>query len=304
MIYSGIIEENGRGGFENNLAEDIIVNESRTVYEIYLRDNVYFHDGIKLTADDVIFTINTLKNYDYKSPYFSLFKDTKVEKLGELMLKITVPVSQSNFYNYLGFKIVPKHLWESVTPDQFSVHELNIKPIGSGPYMVSKVEKNKAGNIINIALKRNKRYFKNAFIEKINIRFFANSEDAFAAFVKGNIDMIKELTPYQKDLIHKKNRIQLNHLKLPRYYAIFLNQKNSLLANRKLNEILDMAVNKQAIIETVFFGDAELLNAPIASNFIGYYKDLNKNIYNLELAKSKLKDLGYVDKDGDGILEK
>jgi len=110
MIYSGIIEENGQGGFENDLAEDIIINESKTVYEIYLKDNVYFQDGVKLTADDVVFTVMLMKNYDYKSPYFSLFKDVKVEKLGELMVKITVPASQSNFYSYLNFKIIPKHL--------------------------------------------------------------------------------------------------------------------------------------------------------------------------------------------------
>jgi len=110
MIYSGLIEEDGKGGFENNLAEEIIINSQRTVYEIYIRDDVYFHDGKKLTADDVIFTVSAMKNPEYKSPLLSLFKDVKIEKLGELMVKITVPVNQTNFYNYLGFKIMPKHL--------------------------------------------------------------------------------------------------------------------------------------------------------------------------------------------------
>jgi len=58
----------------------------------------------------VIFTVSLLKNQEYKSPLLSLFKDVKAEKLGELMVKITVPVNQSNFYNYLNFKIIPKHL--------------------------------------------------------------------------------------------------------------------------------------------------------------------------------------------------
>jgi peptide/nickel transport system substrate-binding protein len=110
MVYSGLIEEDGKGGFENNLADDIIINQQKTIYEVYLKDNVFFHDGKKLTADDVVFTVSLLKNLEYKSPLFSLFKDIKIEKLGELMVKITVPVSQSNFYNYLGFKIIPKHL--------------------------------------------------------------------------------------------------------------------------------------------------------------------------------------------------
>lgn len=304
MIYSGLIEEDGKGGFENNLAEEIIINSQRTVYEIYIRDDVYFHDGKKLTADDVIFTVSAMKNPEYKSPLLSLFKDVKIEKLGELMVKITVPVNQTNFYNYLGFKIMPKHLWENVDVDFFAVHELNNKPVGSGPYVISKVQKNRNGKIVNLSLKRNKKYFKEVFIEKINVQIFDSIESTFVAFVKGNIDMIKELTPYQKDLVRNKSRIKINHTVLPRYYAIFLNQKNSLLSNPKINEALDMAIDKQKIVDMIFFKDAELLNAPISSKFIGYHEDLNANIFNLEKAKAKLKALGFEDRDGNGVMEK
>lgn len=304
IIYSGLIEENGKGGFENDLADDIIINQSKTVYEVYLKDNIYFHDGQKLTADDVIFTVSLLKNQEYKSPLLSLFKDVKAEKLGELMVKITVPVNQSNFYNYLNFKIIPKHLWETVSADQFAINELNLRPVGSGPYIISKIQKNKSGKITNISLKRNKKYFKETYIEKINFQVFENIEEAFVALVKGNIDMIKELTPYQKDLIRNKNRIKTNYTILPRYYAIFLNQKNVLLSNPKINEALDMAINKKEIVENIFFNDAELLNAPISKDFIGYNSDLNQDIYNLELAKEKLADLGFEDKDNDNVLEK
>jgi peptide/nickel transport system substrate-binding protein len=169
---------------------------------------------------------------------------------------------------------------------------------------MSKVQKNKTGKIVNLNLKRNKKYFKEAFIDKINVQIFDSIENAFVAFVKGNIDMIKELTPYQKDLVRNKSRIKINHTVLPRYYAIFLNQKNSLLSNSKINEALDMAIDKEKIINTIFFKDAELLNAPISSTFIGYSEELNKSIFNLEKAKEKLKGLGFEDKDSDGVLEK
>lgn len=304
MIFSGLIKENGKGEFENNLADDIITNKERTVYEVYLKDNVYFHDGKKLTADDVIFTVSLLKNPDYKSPYLSLFKDVKIEKLGELMVKITVPVNQSNFYNYLDFKIIPKHLWENIAFDQFSTHDLNIHPVGSGPYMISKIQKNKTGKIVGITLKRNRKYFQNTYIDKINIQIFDSMENAFVAFVKGKINLIKELTPYQKDLIHNKNKIKINHIILPRYYAIFLNQTNSLLSNVKIAKVLDSAINKQNIIDSIFFGEAELLNLPISKDFIGHNKELNKSFYDVKSAKEQLKALGFEDRDKDGVLEK
>jgi ABC-type oligopeptide transport system substrate-binding subunit len=179
-----------------------------------------------------------------------------------------------------------------------------MKPIGTGPYIISKIHKNKTGKIVSLVLKRNKKYFKEAFIDKINVQIFDNVESAFVEFVKGNIDIIKELTPYQKDLVRNKNRIKLNHTILPRYYAIFLNQKNPLLSNPKINEALDLAIDKNEIIASIFFNDAELLNAPISSSFIGYDKELNRNIFDLNLAKSKLETLGFIDKDKDGVLEK
>ena len=304
IIYSGIIEEDGKGGFKNDLAKEININKEHTVYEITLKENVYFHDGKKLTADDVIFTIALIKNYDYNSSLYGLFKDIKAEKLGEMMVKITVPNNLTNFYNYLTFKIIPKHLWEKVDFDQFAVNELNIKPIGSGPFVISKIQKNKSGKVVSIYLRRNKKYFDKVYIEKIVFHIFDNIEDAFVAFVKGNIDIIKELTPYQKDLIKNKNKIKINHTILPRYYAIFLNQKNPLFTNSKVSEALNLSLDKQEIIEAVFFNEAELLNAPISKGFIGYDSKLNTNQFDLALAKTKLSEAKYEDRDKDGILEK
>ncbi len=304
IIYSGIIKEDGKGGFKNDLAKEININKEHTVYEISLKENVYFHDGEKLTADDVIFTVGLIKNSDYSSPLFGLFKDIKIEKLGELMIKITVPNSQTNFYNYLTFKIIPKHLWEKVDFDQFAINELNIRPIGSGLYMVTKIQKNKSGKITSIYLKRNTKYFDKAYIEKIVFNIFDNIEDAFVAFVKGNIDVIKELTPYQKDLIKNKNKIKINHTVLPRYYAVFLNQKNPLFTNSNIKEAMELSLDKASIIDSVFFKEAELLNAPISSSFIGYVKELNTNNFNLKLAKEKLVAAKYEDRDKDGVMEK
>jgi peptide/nickel transport system substrate-binding protein len=142
------------------------------------------------------------------------------------------------------------------------------------------------------------------YIEKIVFNIFDNIEDAFVAFVKGNIDIIKELTPYQKDLIKSKNKIKINHTILPRYYAIFLNQKNPLLSNTKISEALDLALNKKSIIDSVFFNEAELLNAPISKGFIGYDSKLNTDNFDLALAKTKLSEAKYEDRNKDGILEK
>jgi len=63
-----------------------------------------------LTADDIIFTASIVKNPEYQSPLLPLLKDVKFEKLGDNMVRITLPFSNNNFDQILTFKIIPKHL--------------------------------------------------------------------------------------------------------------------------------------------------------------------------------------------------
>ncbi len=98
------------GGLKNDLAKEITYSEDNPSAEIILKDNIYFHDGKKLTADDIIFTASIIKKPEYHSPFLPLLKDVKFEKLGENMIRVTLPFSNNNFDQILTFKIIPKHL--------------------------------------------------------------------------------------------------------------------------------------------------------------------------------------------------
>lgn len=304
IIFSSILKEDGNGGFKNDLAKEITYNANNSSAEVILKDDIYFHDGKKLTADDIIFTASIVKNPEYQSPLLPLLKDVKFEKLGDNMVRITLPFSNNNFDQILTFKIIPKHLWENVAHDQFTNIELNQKPVGSGPFMVQKIQKDRTGKITSLVLIRNKRYYNDVFISKINVVFYPTNDKAFADFIKGKIDIIKEVTPYQKDILKNRSRIKINNIILPRYYALFLNQQNSLLADVKIATALDLAIDKQKIAREVFFGDAELLNLPISKDFIGHNQDLNQNKYDPIKAKEILADAGFKYNEDKGVLSK
>jgi len=170
--------------------------------------------------------------------------------------------------------------------------------------MIQKVQKDRTGKITSLALIRNKRYYDSVFINKINIIFYASNDKAFADFIKGKIDLIKEITPYQKDILKNRSRIKINNISLPRYYALFLNQQNPLLADVKIAAALDLAIDKQKIVDEVFFGDAEILNLPISKDFIGYNKDLSQNKYDVVKAKEILADAGFKYDEEKGVMSK
>lgn len=304
MVFNGLVKEDGKNNYVNDLTSEINVNSDKTVFDITLKDNVYWHDGKKLTADDVIYTIGLIKNSDLNSPYKAIFKDVRVEKLGDEMVKFVLPYSQNNFVNNLTVKIIPKHVWENVNLNQFTLTDLNLKPIGTGPFQFNKIYKNKDGKITSYQLKRNLKYFNNVYLNKIIINIFDSPEDTFVAFIKGKVDMIKEISPYQKELIKNKNKITINRLILPRYYAIFLNQKNNLFKNTAITKALEKSLNKKDIVSRVFFNEAEVLNGPISSSFTGYDTSLNKDRYNISEAKNLLLSAGYKDKDTNSVLYK
>lgn len=304
ILFSSILKEDGMGGLKNDLAKEITYSADNPSAEIILKDNVYFHDGKKLTADDIIFTASIIKKPEYHSPFLPLLKDVKFEKLGENMVRVTLPFSNNNFDQILTFKIIPKHLWENVAHDQFTSVALNQKPVGSGPFVIQKVQKDRTDKITSLVLVRNKRYYDSVFINKINIIFYASNDKAFADFIKGKIDLIKEITPYQKDILKNRSRIKINNIALPRYYALFLNQQNPLLADVKVATALDLAIDKQKIADEVFFGDAEILNLPISKDFIGYNKDLNQNKHDVTKAKEILAEAGFKYDEEKGVMSK
>jgi len=68
LIYNGLYKIDGQGGLEPNLAEKIEISPDGKTYTVFLKDNVFWHDGLPFTADDVVFTIETIQDPKIKSP--------------------------------------------------------------------------------------------------------------------------------------------------------------------------------------------------------------------------------------------
>ena len=305
LIYDGLIAIDQRGKIINDLASEINISKDGKTYEVILKENILWHDGTPFTADDVIFTIEAIQNARYNSPWYNIWRDIKIEKIGDYMVRFYLNTPQNQFLQHLSFKIMPAHIWANISPTQWPLTDYNLKAIGTGPYCYEKLEKSKEGSIIAYHLKKNPKYFKHIpYIQNITFSFYETQDDAFEALIQGKINLIREISYYQKELIKNKNKLIIKRIVLPRYYGVFFNQKHNLLSNKNVVKALELSLDKQKIIDTVFYQEAELLNAPISKNFIGHSQSLNQLSYNPEEAKNILKNLGFEDYNNDKILEK
>ena len=112
----------------------------------YLKKNLFWSDGKPLTADDVIFTIKSIQNPSLKSPIRPNWLGVKVKKISDLSVSFELENSSAVFLENATLKILPKHIWEEVSAQNFPLSIYNLKPVGSGPYKLKELSQDKKGN--------------------------------------------------------------------------------------------------------------------------------------------------------------
>lgn len=253
-----------------------------------LKDNILWHDGLKLKTDDVVFTFKTIQDPMFQSPLRPSFQGVEIEKINDLSFKIILKNPYSPFLHSLYFGILPQHIWQNIDPKNFPLAQANLKPVGTGPFKFKNLEKDKQGNIYLIELENNKNYFeKKPYLDKITLKFFDSEEALIQAYQLKTILGLSYISAQNKDKI--QDNLEIYSLEIPRYFAVFFNQaKSKILALEKIRQALSLAVNKQEIIEQVFKNKSLISYAPLSE-----YSDIEQN-FDLEKAISILTDDSWI----------
>jgi peptide/nickel transport system substrate-binding protein len=306
IIYSGLLRYDKNGNIANELASGYEIAEDHKSYVFHLKEGVKWHDGQELTADDVVFTINILQDPAYKSPVRQNWQGVIVEKIDQHTIKFVLENPYFGFLENLTIGILPKHIWENIAPEKFSLAEYNMRPIGSGPYQFSDYQKDSKGNVLSYNLVYFSDYFEGpAYISKISFNFYLDEESLLNAYKKKEINGISSVSPSEvKDVGFVKSTI-IHEFNMPRYFAVFFNQSKSVaLANDEVRQALDYATNRQEIVDSVLFGKANVLSSPFLPQMAeSQGEGAGEHTFDLEKGKKILDENGWEVKDG-GIREK
>lgn len=285
LIFSGLLKYNEKLKLVPDLAEKYEISEDQKTYTFYLRKNIKWHDGENLTASDIVFTIKSIQDPDFKSPLIYTFSGVEVEMTDEYTVKFKLKEPYAAFLNLLTVGILPQHLWYDVPAINAKLAVLNQKPIGSGPFKFKSLVKEKSGIIKVYTLEKNMDFYdKVPYINKIIFKFFPDYQSATDDLINKNIQSINFLPKeYLKKL--NKRELNINNLPLSQYTAIFFNQKNNkLLENKKIREALSYAIDKNKIIDDALQSQGETIDGPLLPNFLGYDTNIKKYEYNPQKA--------------------
>jgi peptide/nickel transport system substrate-binding protein len=287
------------------LADNYKASGKGKVWNVRLKDNIFWHDGQSITSDDVIFTVKTIQDSDSRSPLFSMWQGVTIDRVSEREIKITLPAPYAFFETTLKeLRPIPKHIFEPVPAANLRLSDYNLEPIGSGPFKFSAIKKERSGFVSEEQLVRSENYFdKKPYLDGMTLKFYQNEDDLLGAFNSGAISGFGGLN--QKNLSKINISHQIFKLRMPRYYAIFFNPyNNSSLKDKSVRLALNYAVDKKSLIDKVFGGQAIPVYGPLLPGIEGYDAGVYpENNFSLEKANQLLDSNGWLI-GGDGVREK
>lgn len=299
LVYSGLLRASTNGELELDLAKNYEISESGLEYTFTLKDNIYFQDGKKITADDIEFTINKIQDSTMRSPKRPNFYDIKIEKINESQIKFILKKPYSPFLENLTVGIIPKHIWNNLDTDQFALSQYNVEPIGSGPYKVTKMETLKKNMLLVPTYYELSPFGKSGvnkpFIDKLIIRFYRDEKSVVDAYNKGEVEAINSISPDKMPDIKKQNASSVKATPLPRIFAVFFNQnQNEILSYKEVRTALNLAVDRERIVKEVLSGYGKTLSSPIPNGLLGNNNSDVSSIFDLDKASSTLTKAGWI----------
>ncbi len=305
LVYSGLFDYDNEGHLVKRLASDYSLSEDHKVYTVTLKQGVLFHDGEELTADDVVYTIQSIQNPAYKSPLRASWQSVTVEAIDTYTVSFSLQKPYFEFLDNLTVGILPKHIWQNVAPENFFLADYNLSPIGSGPYSFFDMDKDSSGNILSYELHPWKNYFEgSAYISKIIFRFYENESSLVDAYKRKEVIAIHSLTPQNAEKLQDQKSTRVYSLHIPRIFGVFFNITKSVpLAHSEVRQALQYATEREELINTVLNGKGQPVFFGLTSFMTGYRNPDEATIFNIEKANALLDENGWV-RGEDGIRSK
>lgn len=299
LVFSGLVKFDWRGNPLPDLAETWAISIDGTVYNFTLKEDAVWHDGAPVTADDVVFTTNLMASPDLPIPedLRELWQEVEVIAFDEHNLQFRLPSRFAPFMDYLDFGVLPRHLLEGMDPQTLINAPFNLAPIGSGPYFFDELLTNESGIEGVILSAFDNFYDGRPFIDQVVFHYYPTSADAYAAFERGDVLGVSEVTPDVLPEVLADPSLSLYSARLPQLSLVLLNLENTsvpFFQELAVRQALMHGLNRQWIVDEILGGQAIVADSPILPGTWAYNQNLVSIPYSEEQAINILRDAEYT----------
>ena len=291
-VFEGLVKPDDEGNLNPAVASDYKVNEEGDVYTFILRDGITFHNGEKVTVDDVVYSIRRAagllegesSDININTALQSNLKS--VEKTDESTIVLTLNEPDTELLAYLTESDC------AIIPADYDAQET--APVGTGPFKFVSYTP-----LDSMVIERYDGYWnteKMPQIEKATFKICSDTDSAFLELQSGGIDIFPYLTDEQANQLSTDTfNVEIGNMNLVQ--GLFLNNKTAPFDNESVRKALCLAIDRQAIIDMVAGGNGTVIGSNMFPGLENYYNDSVATLYSVDTNKAKelLAEAGYED---------
>jgi peptide/nickel transport system substrate-binding protein len=293
----------------------------------HLRDDVKWSDGVPLTANDVVFSLDVYSDPVVNSRLYGIFEDLYTNKENHIDVAKSFAV-KSDYELQINFKphsspdlvdivhpVIPKHIFDKYKRKDLETAKDNFNPVTSGMFVIKKWDRNQT---ITLGVNKNSFLYKPDKISELVYKVIPDYTSRLTQLKKGEIDLMELIKTEDIDDLKSNKNVMLKTIEGREYEYIGWNNidpktyeekkeftPNKLFGDKETRIALTYAINRQEILEDYLYNYGELAATPISPIFNSAYDPgIKQYEYNPEKAKKILTDDGWTDSNNNGIIDK
>lgn len=297
LLFSRIFVYDATGNLNYDLAKKVEVSKDSLVYTITLRSDVLWHDGRTLTADDVVFTTELLKNASTRAQIRG-WDTIDITKKDDFIVEFKLKSAYAPFESALTFPVLPKHILGGVPHESIREHSFSNTPIGSGPFsfrLLQDIEASDERRFVHLSA--NKDYYRGApKLARVQILSVPDEAAVLNALKLNEVNGASGLSVAAMKTLSQNQRYRMMSQPIQGGVYALLNNDSEVLSDKKVRQALQRATNVEEVRQKLG-GDVPALDLP--------YTDLqvSGNVpkapsFNLNEARKLLDEAGWKLDDG------
>ena len=291
QMFDGLIKMTTDGTVYPQVAKKWEVSDDGKEYTFYLRDDVKFHNGDKLTAADVAFTVELARGSPARD-FIRKYVD-HAEIIDEYTIKLVLLRKSAPFMSDLAgiFRIMPEKAYNEMGEDGFAAN-----PIGCGPFEFVSFKQAES-----LTLRAFKDYYGGPVaFSTLEFKIIPEASSAFIALETGEIDLFNYIPTSSIGIAKNNNNLQIHHKYLTGFCTLGFNLRTAPFDNLLLRQAIACAIDKEFIVDGAYDGYATPAKTLPNKYFIPWPESLNDYGFDFDIAKAKdlMAQAGYPDGKG------
>jgi len=285
------LDEDNLPDFERSLATGYEVNEEATVWTLALRQGVQFHNGKNLTAEDIVFTYNRLRDPEVGAPTVGTYANiTDIEALDDYTIRFTLENPNPDFLFDLGE-------YHAVVVDSDTT-DFETEWNGTGPFIIESYAPED-----RVVFKRNPNYWMIGedgeplpYLDGMEYIFLTEPSAQVEALRGGQVHWVNKLLPEFVEPLESDPDIVVPMKPSNFSYVIGMRSDRGPTSDNRVRQAIKLATDRSAILEAVALGlGVTGRDTPIGLAYGDYYLDVPEPERDVEKAKALLAEAGYPD---------